>query len=251
MAPVASRPLMWAVAATPSRAASRPRAAGSACREPALPARFAFDVVQAFGQAVGHDLLPAEPASPSRLRLRRRISIGSMPSCAGDLVDLRLAGEGDLRHAEAAEGAEAHLVGVGEAAVGMHVGDAVGAAVHQQRVAEHARAVVAVGAAVEQHLDLARDQRAVAARAGLHADREGMARAHHLEILLARQDQLHRALGLQRQQHQRSAGRAPPSCCRSRRRRAASGSAAATSAGRAIRTRWPARGTPTGWPTTA
>ena len=40
--------------------------------------------------------------------------------------------------------------------------DAVGAAAHQQRIAEHARAVVAEGAAIEQHLDLARDQRAVA-----------------------------------------------------------------------------------------
>ena len=85
-----------------------------------------------------------------------------MPSCAGELVELRLGGEGDLRHAEAAEGAEAQLVGVGDPAVGAHVRDAIRAALHQQRVAEHARAVVAVGAAVEQHLDLARHERAVA-----------------------------------------------------------------------------------------
>ena len=97
-----------------------------------------------------------------------------------------------LRHAEAAEGAEAQLVGVGDPAVRMHVRDAVRAAAHQQRVAEHAGAVVAIGAAVEQQLDLARDQGAVAPGAGLHADRERMARAHDLEVLLARQDQLDR-----------------------------------------------------------
>ncbi len=119
----------------------------------------------------------------------------------GELVELRLRGEGHLRHAEAAEGAEAQLVGVGDAAVGAHVRDAVRAALHQQGVAEHAGAVVAVGAAVEQQLDLARDERAVAPGAGLDADRERMARPHRLEVFLAREDQAHRAPRLHRQQH--------------------------------------------------
>ena len=70
----------------------------------------------------------------------------------GDLVDLGLAGEGDLRIAEAAEGARTQLVGVDDLAVAARVRNAVGPARHQERVAEHARAVVAIGAAVEVKL---------------------------------------------------------------------------------------------------
>ncbi len=46
----------------------------------------------------------------------------------GDLVELRLAGKGDLRVAEAAEGAGAQLVSIDHVAVGAHVRDAVGPA---------------------------------------------------------------------------------------------------------------------------
>ena len=134
-----------------------------------------------------------------------------------DLVELALRGEGHLRHAEAAEGTEAQLVRVRHAPVRRARAGSGTVRAHQQRVAQHARAVVAVGAAIEQQLHLARDQRAVGLGARLDADGERMARAHGLEVFLAAQDQLDGALGLDRQQHDAPAARAPPSCCRSRR----------------------------------
>ena len=186
------------------------RAAGNAERAPALaaarrarfaaPARDGAHFLQAFGHAVRFDRLPAEPAVALALEILQAEFDRIETERVGDLVDLRLAGERDLRNAEAAERAEAQLVGVGEAAVTMNMRDAVRAAAHQQRIAEHARTVVAEGAAIEQDLDLARDQRAVALDAGLHADLERMARANHFEILFARQDQLDRPFRLHRQQ---------------------------------------------------
>jgi hypothetical protein len=144
----------------------------------------------------------ASPSSGSDLVATAQIDAVDA-ELARELVELRLGSERDLGHAEAAKRAEAQFVGVGDAAAGANVGNAVRAALHQQRIAEDARAVVAVGAAVEQDLDLARDERAVAASAGPDADRERMARPHRLEILLTRQDHSHRPARLHRQQHHR------------------------------------------------
>ena len=184
-----------AAAASGLRGAARVR---GTCRG---DARFALDDVQAFGQTVRAHLLAAEPRvarahhvlAPECQRIHSQLS--------GDGVELLFGGERDLRNSEATHGSEAHLVGVGHLTVSVHVGDAVGAAIHEQRVAEHSGAVVAVRAAVEQQLGLARHQGAVVANPGLHPDPERMARAHRLEIFLPAQDELHRPSRLHRKQH--------------------------------------------------
>ena len=180
MAPEASRPLMCADSATPRprrrRCPTGVAAAASGSRQPDSRSTMSR-----------HSARPFEPIGwpPNQGRRRARACSGdaarsdrcrAAPAISSSCV---LGGEGHLRHAEAAERAEAQLVGVGDAAMARErAGMRYGPQLHQQRVAEHARAVVAVGAAVEQHLDLARDQRAVALGAGLDADRERMARAH-------------------------------------------------------------------------
>ena len=253
MAPEASRPLMCADKATPRPrrrrwpAARRATGAASGVFQPDSRSTMSRHSARPFERIAwppNHGSPGDEHVAPAQ---RERVDA----ELRGELVELRFGGEGHLRHAEAAEGAEAQLVGVGDAAVRAHVRDAVGAALHQQGVAEDAGAVVAVGAAVEQQLDLAGDERAVAPGAGLDADGERMARPHRLEVFLAREDQLARCAAPSSPAARPPAGRALPSCCRSRRRRAASGSAAGSSAGRATRRRWPGRGTPTGSPTTS
>ena len=67
--------------------------------------------------------------------------------------------------------------------------------------AQHHRAVVGVRAAIEDRLDLVGNERPILARAGLDPDLRRMAHAHHLEILLAVENQLHRAAALQRKRH--------------------------------------------------
>src|SRR5580704_4038337 len=171
------------------------RATGNAERAPALaatrrtpfaaPARDGAHFLQAFGDAVRFDLLPAEPAVAVTLDILQTEFDRIETERIGNLVHLGLAGERDLRHAKAPERAESHFVGVREAAVTMNVRDPVRTATHQERIAEHARTVVAEGAAIEQHLDFARDQRAVTFDPGLHANLERMARANHFEILFA------------------------------------------------------------------
>ena len=73
-------------------------------------------------------------------------------------VHLALAGEDDLRLAEAAEGAAGDLVRAHHARVHLHVGHAIGAAgVHGAAEEDHGRER-RVGAAVEEVVDLAGDQ---------------------------------------------------------------------------------------------
>ena len=117
----------------------------------------------------------------------------------GQLIDLAFTGESHLNIAKPAIGAKAHAVGVDQPPVAADMRDAVGPRRHQQRVAQHARAVVAICAAFQQHLDLAGDQHAIRRRAGLHPYLERMARADGFKILFSGQDQLYRAAGFQRQ----------------------------------------------------
>ena len=91
--------------------------------------------------------------------------------------------------------ARAQLVGVDRARFDRDVLDAVGPAAEQRRDPGHARAVVGIGAGVEDDPDLAREQRAVGRRAGLHPHLAGVAGADHLEILLAAQRHLDRPAG--------------------------------------------------------
>ena len=132
MAPEASRPLMCAESATPRprrrrwpaarRATGRTRRAASPIRAPTM-SRHSRQAVRR-GSA-GRRTRGRRGTS----MLRRRSAIGSMPSRAAISSSCALGGEGHLRHAEAAEGAEAQLVGVGDPAVRVHVRNAVRAAV--------------------------------------------------------------------------------------------------------------------------
>ena len=123
--------------------------AGRRCKRPALlPARRRARLVDTFGQPVGRDLAAAEPAVAGLDHVLRAQIEGVHAQPAGDLVDLALGGKGDLGIAEAAERAEAHAVGVDQLARAAAVRDAIWPAAHEQAVAEHAGAVVAIGAAI-------------------------------------------------------------------------------------------------------
>ena len=76
----------------------------------------------------------------------------------GQQVHLALAGEHDLRLAEAAEGAAGDLVRAHHARVHLDVGHAVGAAGVHGAAEEHHRRQRRVGAAVEEVVHLGRDQ---------------------------------------------------------------------------------------------
>ena len=108
-----------------------------------------------------------------------------------DLVNLCFTGEVDLGIAKATERSKAHLVGVDEPPNAANIGNVVGAARHEQGVAQHAGAIVPIGSAVEQNFDIAGNQRSVIPDAGLAANTHGVARAHTFEVLFAREDQLH------------------------------------------------------------
>ena len=142
---------------------------------------------------IGRDRLAAEPGVALAQGVLEPDLQRIEAEPVGDVVDLALAGERCLRIAEAAEGGETELVGVGHAAMAAAIRNPIGSSRHQQRVAEHARAVVGEGAAVHQQLDLAGDECPVALDAGANADLRRVPRPHHLEILFARQDAASRA----------------------------------------------------------
>ncbi|MDE0148113.1 MAG: hypothetical protein OXM58_07045 [Rhodospirillaceae bacterium] len=150
---------------------------------------------QARSQAAGRDRLAADPA-PSGLdgifqpQLDR---IEAQP--VGQLVDLRFGGEGHLRVAVAAEAGGAQPVGVDGASPQPAVWDFVGAARHQQAEAEHGRAVLRIGAAVVDDVEIAGDQGAAGLRAGPDADDGRMTPAHRHEVFLPGQRQLDRPAG--------------------------------------------------------
>ena len=117
-------------------------------RRALLPAAALLHGVQALRQAIRKNRLPAQPAVAVTLHVQAADGKGVHTQLARNRIDLLFGGKRHLRHAKATKRAKAHFVGIGHAAMGMHMGDVVGAAVHQQGVAQHAGAVVAVGAAV-------------------------------------------------------------------------------------------------------
>ena len=123
-------------------------------------------------------------------RWRRRISAGSMPRSHGDLVELHLEGEARLRRAVAALGAARRLVGEDARAVEAVRRDLVGHGLERARVVRRGDAVGAVGAAVEQGLEVHRRDRAVLLDAGPHLHQHRVAAAVAVEDLLAREADL-------------------------------------------------------------
>ena len=94
----------------------------------AIPSGSLAHLIQAVGQSVGGNRLAAKPTIALALEISQSKLDRIEAERIGDLVDLGLAGECHLRNAEAAERAEAYLVGVGKPAVTIGMRDAVGAA---------------------------------------------------------------------------------------------------------------------------
>ena len=129
MAPDASRPLMCAESAMPVPRRRRWPRRGSArlavASGASAPPRLAITVSTHSARPLDGSAGRRTSGSPGTSMFLRRSAIGSRPSRRGDLVELALGGEGHLRHAEAAEGAEAQLVGVGDPAVAVDMRDAI------------------------------------------------------------------------------------------------------------------------------
>ena len=118
----------------------------------------------------------------------------------GHAVHVRLGREHGLRRAEAPEGAAGRRVRHHDPAVDADVVAAVGAGRVEAAAREHDRAQRAVGAAVEEDVDLHRGDPAVARDAGAVADERGVALGGGGHVLEAVVDELHRPPRLQRQQ---------------------------------------------------
>src|SRR5690348_4327753 len=125
------------------------------------PSARALDRVHALAQATGTHLLPAEPWLARLLHIATAQIERVDAKPPRNLVDVLLATELDLRLAEAAEGTRAQLIGIGDLAMCLHSPKSVGSCAHAQHVAQDARTVVGVGAAVEDHFDFARDEGSV------------------------------------------------------------------------------------------
>ena len=118
-------------------------------------------------------------------------------------VGVALVGPHQLRHAEAAQRAGRRHVGVERVGIDRDVVDLVGARRGEAGLLRDARADVGIGAAVPEHLALARDDAAVLVDAALDAERRGML-GDLVEQLLEGQRELHRPPRDHRQRdHQR------------------------------------------------
>ena len=170
-------------------------------RRALLPAAALLHRVQALRQAIRKNRLPAQPAVAITLHVQAADRESVHTQLPRDSIDLLFGGKRHLRYAKTAKRAKAHLVGIGHAAMGMHMGNVVRTTVHQQGVAQYAGAVVAIRTAVQQQFGFACHQRAVAARTGLHANGGRMACAHGFEVFFAAENQLDGLTRLHRQQH--------------------------------------------------
>ena len=130
--------------------------------------------------------------------MRRRSSAGSIGERLGDLVELNLLAEAALRRAVSALGPARRLVGEDAAALKVIRRDVIGHRLQRAGVERAGDAVRAVGAAVEQRLDVHAGDRAVALHAGLEVHQHRMAAAMAVEDLLAREADLHRPIEQQR-----------------------------------------------------
>src|SRR5262249_4749086 len=113
------------------------------------------------------------------------------------LIELAFACERDLWIAEAAKAGGAELVRVDKLSGRAEIRNPIRAARHIKAKSQHARAVVAVGATVEDELYLARNQRSVAPGAGAHPDARRVTASHHGEVVFARKHNLHRPFRLE------------------------------------------------------
>ena len=137
------------------------------------------------GAAVAQDVLAAELDRVDAERAR-------------DQVGVALVGPHQLRDAEAAQRAGRRAVGVELEGIDADVLDVVGTGGGEAGLLRDARADVRIGAAVPQHVALARDDAAVLADAALDAER-GRMLGQRDELFLHRQRDLHGPAHDQRQ----------------------------------------------------
>ena len=168
---------------------------GPGIAPPAGPAGGVARLCQAFRKAAGCNRLAADPAPAGFDRVLQPEFDGIEAQPVGKFVDLRFCGEGHLGIAVAAKAGGAQPVCVDGPPAQPAVRDIVRSARHQQAESEHRRAVLGIGAAVVDDLQVARDQRAVGLRAGPDADDRRMAPAHRHEILFAGERQPDRPAG--------------------------------------------------------
>ncbi len=163
-----------------------------------LPAGHLDHLADALGQARRADV---QPARGERVRLGHHAQAqlrGVEPELVGDLVQLHLLAEARLRRAVAALGPAGRLIGEGAAGLELEARQLVGHRRQHPGVERARRAVRAVGAAVEQRLQVHRGQLAVLRHAGAEFHQHRVAPAVLVEHLLAREADLHRAAEDQR-----------------------------------------------------
>ncbi len=118
----------------------------------------------------------------------------------GDAIEVAFEGEGDLRHAEAAEGAVGRRVGLHHPAGDAQVVAGVGSRGVQHGARQNDGGERAVGAAVEQHVDLHAEDPSLAIERRPVGDAGGMALGRRRHVLGAVVEQAHRpAAGLREQ----------------------------------------------------
>ena len=143
---------------------------------------------------------PVAIVSPGPQGVRLPQAHGVEAERLGHAVHLHLGREDGLRRAEAAEGAVGRRVRHHDAAVDADVLAAVGPGRVEAAPREHDRAQRAVGAAVEEDVDLHRGDAAVARDAGAVADDRGVALGGGGHVLEAVVDELDRPARLQREE---------------------------------------------------
>ena len=124
----------------------------------------------------------------------RRNSAGSRLQVFGDLVELHFLAEPRLRRAVATFGPARRLVGEDAAASETIAGNVVGDRLQRTRVERARHAVRAVGAAVEQRLQIQAGDPAVVGHTGTEAHQHRMATAMAIEHLFAVEADLHRPI---------------------------------------------------------
>ena len=156
-------------------------------------------LLQAFGKTASGQGVTSDPFVSLAYRVAQAQLQGITAKLVGEFVDLRFAGKRDLRIAKPAKTGGSQLVSVNDLSAGVVVWDAIRTAPHVEPEAQNSRTVVRVGAAIEQKLDLACQNIALAVRAGAHEDLRRMARSHHDKIVFTREDHLHRPTRLERE----------------------------------------------------
>ena len=158
-------------------------------------AHLALDGVQALGHAAGGDdaALRIHLARPGRVAATDLQLVQAQ--ALGQVVHLGLDGERALEVAVAPHGARVGIVGVDDGGVEAHGGDAVESGRRGQHHVGRGRAPGDVGAVVDHHAGVAREESAVPVRGGPQVDHARLAGRARDELLDALEGDLHGPAG--------------------------------------------------------